>query len=83
VNLLSKHYTDQAAKRSRPSDDPLTFLDYCAVKTAEEVSRARDVLPETSWDAVQATTERSLLLDHLDWLANGGENVLPLCLGPF
>jgi len=83
VNLLSKYYTDQAAKRSRPSDDPLTFLDYCAVKTAEEISRARDVLPDTSWDAVQATTERSFVLAHLDWLADGGENVHPLCLDPF
>jgi cullin-4 len=83
VNFLSEYYTDQAVKRSRPSDDPLTFLDYCAVKTAEEISRARAVLPDTSWDAVQATTERSLLLAHLDWLADGGENLLPPCLGLF
>lgn len=83
MNFLSQYYTDQAAKRSRPSDDPLTFLDYCTVKTDEEISRARDVLPDTSWDAVQTTTERSLLLDHLEWLADGGENVLPLCLDLF
>ncbi|KAI0249475.1 Cullin-4B [Lactifluus subvellereus] len=71
VKLLSEYYTSQAKKRSRPSDDPLTFLDYCATKTAEEASRARAVLPDTSWNAVQATTERSLLLGHLDWLAGG------------
>ena len=75
MNLLSQHYTDQAEKRSRPSDDPLIFLDYCSVKTAEEASRARAVLPDTSWNAVRATTERSLLLGHLDWLADGGEHV--------
>ncbi|KAN0123228.1 Cullin-4B [Russula decolorans] len=71
VNLLSEYYTEQAKKRSRPSDDPLIFLNYCATKTTEETSRARAVLPDTSWDAVEATTERSLLLDHLDWLADG------------
>lgn len=81
MNLLSKYYTEQAKKRSRPSDDPLIFLDYCATKTNEETSRARAVLPDTSWDAVQATTERSLLLDHLDWLADGGEHGFPSCLG--
>lgn len=75
MNLLSRYYTDQAERRSRPSDNPLVFLDYCTVKTAEEDSRARTVLPDTSWDAVQVTTERSLLLGHLDWLANGGEHV--------
>ena len=74
MNLLSAYYTEEAKKRSRPSDDPLSFLDYCAAKTGEETSRARAVLPDTSWDAVQATTERSLLLDHLDWLADGGEH---------
>lgn len=73
MNLLSEYYTEQAKKRSRPSDDPLLFLDYCAAKTAEETSRARAVLPDASWDAVQATTERSLLLGHLDWLADGGK----------
>jgi hypothetical protein len=77
VNHLSEYYTEQAKKRSRPSDDPLIFLDYCATKTAEETARARDVLPDTSWEAVQATTERSLLLDHLDWLADGGERGSP------
>lgn len=77
MNLLSENYTAQAKKRSRPSDDPLIFLDYCATKTTEETSRARGVLPDTSWDAVQATTERSLLLDHLDWLADGGEHGSP------
>ncbi|KAI9451539.1 Cullin-4B [Russula earlei] len=66
-----EHYTDEAKKRSRPSDDPLTFLDFCAGKTAEETSRARAVLPDTSWEAVKGTTERSLLIDHLDWLADG------------
>ncbi|KAH9983287.1 Cullin-4B [Russula compacta] len=71
VNLLSEYYTDQAKRKTRPSDDPLKFLDYCAVKTAEETARARAVLPDTSWNAVQATTERSLLLGHLDWLAGG------------
>ena len=72
MRLLSEYYTEQAKQRSRPSDNPLLFLDYCAAKTAEETSRARTVLPDTSWDAVQATTERSLLLDHLEWLADGG-----------
>jgi len=71
LNLLSEYYTGQAEKRSRPSSDPLTFLDYCSVKIAEEISRAHAVLPDTSWNAVQATTERSLLLGHLDWLADG------------
>ena len=75
VNLLSQYYTDEAEKRTRPSDDPLIFLDYYSVKTAEEASRAHAVLPETSWNAVRATTERSLLLSHLDWLAGGGEHV--------
>ena len=79
MNLLSEYYTEQAKKRSRPSDDPLIFLDYCATKTTEETSRARAVLPDTSWDAVQATTERSLLLDHLDWLADGGKHGSPSC----
>ncbi|KAI0259323.1 Cullin family-domain-containing protein [Gloeopeniophorella convolvens] len=69
--FLSEHYTEEAAKRSRPSDDPLAFLVYCASRTQEEDLRARDVLPDTSWSTVQATTEKSLLLDHLDWLANG------------
>jgi hypothetical protein len=73
ATVLSEHYTSQAERRSRPSDDPLTFLDYCAAKMAEETSRARATLPDTSWDPVQATTESSLLLGHLDWLANGGE----------
>ncbi|KAH9975905.1 hypothetical protein BGW80DRAFT_1295223, partial [Lactifluus volemus] len=41
---------------------------------AEETSRARSTLPDTSWDAVQATTERSLLLGHLDWLVNGAQD---------
>ncbi|KAH9963578.1 Cullin-4B [Russula dissimulans] len=71
VSLLNEYYTKQAKQRSRPSDNPLSFLDYCAGKTAEETRRARAVLPDTSWDAVQATTERSLLLGHLDWLADG------------
>lgn len=81
MNLLSEYYTEQAKKRSGPSDDPLIFLDYCAAKTAEETFRARAVLPDTSWDAVQTTTERSLLLDHLDWLADGGEHGSPFDLG--
>jgi cullin 4 len=72
VKLLSEYYTSQAKRRSRPSDDPLTFLDYCATQMAEEASRARAVLPDTSWNAVQAMTEISLLLGHLDWLAYGG-----------
>lgn len=80
MNLLSEYYTGQAKKRSRPSDDPLIFLEYCATKTIEETSRARAVLPDTSWDAVKATTERSLLLDHLDWLADGGEHGSPSCV---
>ncbi len=82
MNLLSEYYTEQAKKRSRPSDDPLIFLDYCATKTSEETSRASAVLPDTSWDAVQATTEKSLLLDHLDWLADGGEHKSPSFLSP-
>jgi hypothetical protein len=33
---------------ARPKgDDPLTFLNYCTAKTAEEISRARTTLPET------------------------------------
>jgi cullin-4 len=59
-------------RRSGPLNDPLTFLDYCATKRNEEVSRARAILPDSSWDAVEATTEKSLLLDHLNWLADGG-----------
>ncbi len=77
VHRLCEYYTEQAKKRSSPLDDPLTFLDYCATKTNEEVSRARANLPESSWNAVEATTERSLLLDHLDWLAKGGGQVSP------
>ena len=83
VNILSEYYTNQAKKRTRPCDDPLKFLDYCAVKTAEETARACAVLPDTSWNAVQATTERSLLLGHLDWLADGGERDSPFRFGPF
>ncbi|KAI9450503.1 Cullin-4B [Lactarius psammicola] len=71
VRRLSEYYTDQAKRRSGPSNDPLTFLNYCATKRDEEASRARAILPDSSWDAVEATTERSLLLDNLDWLAYG------------
>lgn len=81
MDLLCEYYTEEAKKRTRSSDDPLVFLDYCATKTSEETSRAHAVLPDTSWDAVQATTERSLLLGHLDWLADGGERDSPPYLG--
>ena len=72
LRRLREYYTDQAKRRSGPLDDPLTFLNYCATKRNEEDSRARAILPDSSWDAVEATTERSLLLDRLDWLADGG-----------
>lgn len=72
LRRLCEYYTDQAKRRAGPSNDPLTFLDYCATKRDEEASRARAVLPDSSWHAVEATTEKSLLLDHLDWLAKGG-----------
>ncbi|KAI0292249.1 Cullin-4B [Multifurca ochricompacta] len=71
VRRLSEYYTDQAKRISQLPNDPLVFLEYCSTKTDEEAARARAILPDTSWDAVQATTERSLLLDQLDWLANG------------
>ncbi|KAH8999781.1 Cullin-4B [Lactarius akahatsu] len=71
VQRLSKYYADQAKRRSGPSNDPLTFLDYCATKRNEEVFRARAILPDSSWGAVEATTEGSLLHDNLDWLADG------------
>jgi cullin-4 len=72
LQRLCEYYTDQAKKGAGQSKDPQKFLDYCNAKTNEESSRARAILPDTSWQAVGATTERSLLLDHLDWLAKGG-----------
>ncbi|KAN0136347.1 Cullin family domain containing protein [Lactarius tabidus] len=71
LQRLCEYYTDQAKKGAGQSKDPQKFLDYCNAKTNEESSRARAILPDTSWQAVGATTERSLLLDHLDWLAKG------------
>lgn len=72
LQRLCEYYTDQAKRRAGQTKDHKMFLDYINAKTFEEVSRARAILPDSSWHAVKTTIERSLLLDHLDWLAKGG-----------
>ncbi|KAI0041999.1 Cullin-domain-containing protein [Auriscalpium vulgare] len=64
-------YAEESRKRSQPGASPLEFLEFCQEKIQEETKRAGDVLPSSSWAAVEQAVESGLLGDNLEWLADG------------
>ncbi|KAI0059900.1 Cullin-4B [Artomyces pyxidatus] len=68
---LNTFYTAQSKSLATPGKDALVFLAFCLEKIDEEMTRAKAVLPQGSWDAVREATERGLLAEHLEWFARG------------
>lgn len=73
MNVAQSFYTAESIECTGVfRNNAREFLKHCETRRTEELRRAQDLLPESSWSEVIDTTDKALLTGRLDWLAKDG-----------
>jgi cullin 4 len=70
------YYDDESLLLVQKSEDGSVFQLAMSQRVQEEVQRAKDVLPEASWELVRSAVMEAWLGDRLEWLAKAGTHAL-------
>ncbi|KAH8101424.1 Cullin-domain-containing protein [Cristinia sonorae] len=69
LSLTKSFYVAESAEKVEELSAE-KFLVHCQKRREEEIARAKEVLPEESWERVREATDRALLEGRLDWLVD-------------
>lgn len=72
VSVTFDFYSSESTDLSK-SLTAQDFLLHCEGRRNEEIRRAKDVMPRSSWLVIQGTTDRALLSGRLEWLVKDGK----------
>ncbi|EIM91856.1 Cullin-domain-containing protein [Stereum hirsutum FP-91666 SS1] len=77
LSLLASFYTAESSKlAAEETRNAREFIVHCDARIAQEMKRAEEVLPKSSWAIVRSRTEYALLEGRGGWLAQDGMKAL-------
>lgn len=73
LDITESYYTASSAELAQSTkDNAADFLKRVDLWVDDEMQRSKDLLPVGSWNLVREVTLKSMMMNRLEWLANGG-----------
>ena len=79
VYVARKFYLEESERLAEEmKDDAPGFFKWMKSRLDEELKRAQEILPVSSWVMVRKATEEAVWMDRAEWLANESERLVTI-----